>query len=54
LRVALESLRNFDLGIGAPLEFGTQRHQGLDGVYFTRVDGDRWVPITDWSVALRV
>jgi branched-chain amino acid transport system substrate-binding protein len=54
LRAALESLRNFDLGIGVPLEFGAQRHQGLDGVYFTRVDGDRWVPITDWSAALRV
>jgi len=53
LRVALESLRNFDLGIGAPLDFGAQRHQGLDGVYFTRVAGERWVPITDWSAALR-
>ena len=53
LRTALESLRNFDLGIGIPLEFGAQRHQGLDGVYFTRVEGERWVPITDWSVALR-
>jgi branched-chain amino acid transport system substrate-binding protein len=53
LRAGLESLRNFDLGIGAPLEFGPQRHQGLDGVYFTRVDGDRWVPIADWSAALR-
>jgi branched-chain amino acid transport system substrate-binding protein len=53
LRAGLESLRNFDLGIGAPLEFGQQRHQGLDGVYFTRVEGERWVPITDWSIALR-
>ena len=54
LRAALESLRDFDLGIGAPLEFSAQRHQGLDNVYFTRVDGERWVPITDWNVALRV
>ena len=53
LRAGLEALRNFDLGIGVPLEFGPQRHQGLDGVYFTRVDGERWVPITDWSAALR-
>src|SRR5262249_19322218 len=28
LRAALESLRSFDLGIGAPLDFGPQRHQG--------------------------
>ena len=52
-RQALESLRNFDLGIGAPLTFGPERHQGLDSVYFTRVDGDRWVPITDWSSAVQ-
>ena len=52
-RQALESLRNFDLGIGAPLTFGAERHQGLDGVYFTRVDGDHWVPIADWSAAVQ-
>ena len=52
-RYALESLRAFDLGIGAPLTFGPERHQGLDGVYFTRVEGERWVPITDWSAAIQ-
>ena len=52
-RHALEGLRNFDLGIGAPLTFGSERHQGLDSVYFTRVDGDRWVPIADWSSAVQ-
>ena len=53
-RQALESLRGFDLGIGAPLTFTPERHQGLDSVYFTRVDGDRWVPIVDWSAAVKV
>ena len=52
-RQALESLRNVDIGIGAPLTFGRERHQGLDEVYFTRVEGERWVPVTDWSAALR-
>jgi ABC-type branched-subunit amino acid transport system substrate-binding protein len=52
-RQALESLKNLDLGIGAPLTFGPERHQGLDGVYFTRVEGDRWVPITDWTSAVQ-
>ena len=52
-RQALESLKNFDLGIGAPLSFAPERHQGLDSVYFTRVDGDRWVPIADWSSAVQ-
>jgi ABC-type branched-subunit amino acid transport system substrate-binding protein len=53
-RQALESLRNFDLGIGAPLTFGPERHQGLDSVYFTRVEGERWVPIADWASAVQV
>jgi ABC-type branched-subunit amino acid transport system substrate-binding protein len=53
LRQALESLRGFDVGIGAALTFGPERHQGLDSVYFTRVDGERWVPITDWSSAVQ-
>jgi branched-chain amino acid transport system substrate-binding protein len=52
-RQALESLKNFDLGIGAALTFGPERHQGLDSVYFTRVDGERWVPITDWASAVQ-
>jgi ABC-type branched-subunit amino acid transport system substrate-binding protein len=53
LRQALESLRNLDLGIGASLTFTPDRHQGLDSVYFTRVEGERWVPVADWTVALR-
>jgi branched-chain amino acid transport system substrate-binding protein len=52
-RQALESLKGFDLGIGAALTFGPERHQGLDSVYFTRVDGERWVPITDWTSAVQ-
>jgi branched-chain amino acid transport system substrate-binding protein len=53
-RQALESLRGLDLGIGAPLTFTPERHQGLDSVYFTRVDSDHWVPIVDWSAAVKV
>jgi len=52
-RQALESFKNFDLGIGAPLSFAPERHQGLDNVYFTRVEGERWVPIADWSSAVQ-
>jgi len=52
-RQALESLRGLDLGIGAPLTFTAERHQGLDSVYFTRVEGDHWVPIADWSAAVK-
>ncbi len=52
-RQALESLRNVDLGIGAPLSFSPERHQGLDSVYFTRVDNGRWVPVNDWTAAVK-
>jgi ABC-type branched-subunit amino acid transport system substrate-binding protein len=53
LRQALESLSKFDLGIGATLTFNPERHQGLDSVYFTRVEGERWVPIADWASAVQ-
>ncbi len=53
LKQAFESFRNLDLGIGAPLTFGPERHQGLDNVYFTRIENGRWVPITDWSAAVK-
>ncbi len=52
-RGALESMRNVDLGIAAPLNFGPERHQGLDSVYFTRVENGRWVPVHDWNSAVK-
>jgi ABC-type branched-subunit amino acid transport system substrate-binding protein len=52
-RQALESIKGLDVGIGAALSFGPERHQGLDSVYFMRVDGERWVPITDWASAVQ-
>jgi ABC-type branched-subunit amino acid transport system substrate-binding protein len=52
-RQALEGLRNLDLGIAAPLNFGPERHQGLDSVYFTRVENGRWVPVQDWNAAVK-
>ena len=53
-REALESIDRLDLGIGAPLGFGPNRHQGLDEVYFTRLSGDAWVPVEDWSAVTHV
>ena len=53
LRQALEALKNFDLGIGAPLSFGPERHQGLDSVYFTSVVNGRWAPVSDWAAAVK-
>ncbi len=53
LRQALEGMRNLDLGIGTLLSFGPERHQGLDGVYFTHVVNERWVPVNSWTTALK-
>jgi branched-chain amino acid transport system substrate-binding protein len=49
LREVAESIRGLDIGIGAPVSFGGDRHQGLDIVYYTTVDQGRFVPIVDWG-----
>jgi hypothetical protein len=51
-RQALESLHDFDLGIGARLSFGANGHQGLNSVYFTHVENGHWVPILDWKTVM--
>src|SRR5208337_1645200 len=42
---AVEELKNFDLGIKVPVNFGPNRHQGLDTVFLTTVEQGRFVPI---------
>jgi branched-chain amino acid transport system substrate-binding protein len=34
---AIETIQNFSLGIGNPVTFGPEDHQGLDKVYFTQI-----------------
>ncbi|MCE5242018.1 MAG: ABC transporter substrate-binding protein [Syntrophobacteraceae bacterium] len=46
---AIESIRQFDVGIAQPLDYGPKDHQGLKQVYFTRVKDGRFVPIDDWQ-----
>ncbi len=53
-RAALESLRDYDLGIGAPLNFGPDQHQGLNQVYFTVAEKQRWIPVNDLELETRV
>ncbi|MCG8689129.1 MAG: ABC transporter substrate-binding protein, partial [Desulfobacterales bacterium] len=45
---ALESIRNYDLGIANPLTFSPTDHQGFDRVYFTRIVNGNFELITDW------
>jgi ABC-type branched-subunit amino acid transport system substrate-binding protein len=49
LREIVEATGEMDLGIEAPVTFGSQKHQGLDTVYYTTVENGRFVPIMDWS-----
>ena len=45
----MDSLRNFDLGIGHHVDFGGRRHQGLNAVYFTTVSGGSFNSFADWE-----
>lgn len=51
-RAALESINNLDLGIGTPVTFEANDHQGLDNVYYTHVKDGVWTPLRDWAAAL--
>ncbi|HYV39837.1 MAG TPA: ABC transporter substrate-binding protein [Gemmataceae bacterium] len=49
LRQAAESMNDFDIGIGVNVSFGPNRHQGIDRVYYTVVQGGRFEPLQDWE-----
>ena len=46
---AVESLERYFVGIGAKVSFGPEDHQGLEQVYFTKIEGTRLTLITDWD-----
>ncbi len=45
---AVFSIRNYDLGIEERVSFSPTRRQGLQAVYYTVVDDQRFVPLEDW------
>jgi len=45
----MESIRDFDLGIGVNAHFGPNRHQGLDAVYLTTVKDGRFRFVDSWE-----
>jgi ABC-type branched-subunit amino acid transport system substrate-binding protein len=49
LRSVVEGLGDHELGIDVPVSFGPERHQGLNRVYFTTVEGGRFVPLEDFK-----
>jgi ABC-type branched-subunit amino acid transport system substrate-binding protein len=46
---AFRTIEQYDLGIGTPVSLGGTRAQGLDTVYYVRIAGDRFVPVTEWQ-----
>ncbi len=50
ISTAIEGIEELDLGIGVPISFGPNKHQGLQTIYYTTVEEGRFVPITDWQV----
>ena len=49
IKAVVEQIQDLDLGINAPVSFNSQKHQGLDRVYYTTVKNGKFVPLTDWS-----
>lgn len=46
---SLESLRDYHVAPGLAVSFGREDHQGLDNIYFTRLDGRQFVPVSNWD-----
>jgi ABC-type branched-subunit amino acid transport system substrate-binding protein len=42
---AMESLHDFDPGLGVKLEFSSTSHQGLDKVWLSQTSNGRWLPV---------
>lgn len=45
----IENIKDYDIGIGVPVSFAGNRHQGLNQVYYTTVREGRLVPIRQWE-----
>lgn len=44
-----ENIKEYDLGIGVPISFSHDRHQGMNAVYHTTVYQHRIVPLINWE-----
>ena len=49
IKETVENLRNSDLGIGSLISFGPDKHQGLDRVYYTTLENNKFVPLASWE-----
>ena len=49
LESAAFSIKDFDLGIGEKISFAASRRQGLQRVYYTIVEDDRFITLDNWE-----
>lgn len=48
IKEIVEGTTDVDLGIDSRISFGPNKHQGLDKIYYTTLQGNRFVPLPDW------
>ncbi|WP_051184368.1 ABC transporter substrate-binding protein [Desulfatiglans anilini] len=48
---AVETIRDWDIGIANTISFSPTDHQALEEVYFTRIEDESFHLISDWQVA---
>ena len=51
---AVFQVRNYDLGVGERVRYGPDRRQGLQRIYYTVPEGDRFVSLDDWQARFGV
>ena len=49
IKETVEGLRGADLGIGTVFSFGRNKHQGSDRVFYTALEGQKFVPLDSWD-----
>jgi ABC-type branched-subunit amino acid transport system substrate-binding protein len=49
IKKVVEEIKNLDIGIDTLVNFGPNRHQGIDKVYFVTYQNNRFIPITNWN-----
>jgi ABC-type branched-subunit amino acid transport system substrate-binding protein len=49
LKETVESINNYDIGINAPVSFASYKHQGINKVYYTMVEDNKPIPLTNWK-----
>jgi len=46
---ALESIKNYSLGIASPVSFSNTNHQGMQRIYMTYIKNNKFILFSDWQ-----